>query len=75
MTQRIKGVLVTFDDDIREDDVEPLLAAMRLLRRVISVEPVPADISGHIARERARHDLAKQLWEVLYPERKVAGGG
>jgi hypothetical protein len=65
MAQRLKAVLVSFDDDIREDDAEAVIQAIRMIRRVASVGPVPADIDDHLARQRARLELVAQLWDVL----------
>ena len=39
MTDRLKGVWVAFERDIRTDDVEPLIEAIKCLRGVLAVEP------------------------------------
>ena len=39
MTDRLKGCTVVFDRDIRVDDAEHLLDAIRMLRGVIDVTP------------------------------------
>ncbi|MGI5255643.1 hypothetical protein [Actinacidiphila glaucinigra] len=65
MTDRLAGFVVTLAADLREDDAEPLRAAIALLRGVASVEPVPADLTQHIADERARSELREQLATLL----------
>ena len=57
MSTRLKGVLVTFEEDVREDDAAATLAAIRQIRGVLSVDPVPADIDDHMARARVRHEM------------------
>lgn len=65
MTTRLHGFTVVFEKDIREDDAEELKKAISLLKGVIRVEPIEADIATHIARVRTHYDLANRLWEVL----------
>lgn len=69
MTERHAGYIVTLDSDLREDDAEALKLALTSLRGVISVEPVVADASLHIAEERARTNLTTQMWDILYPKK------
>lgn len=66
----MKGVWVAFDHDIRDDDAEPLLAAIKQLRGVQAVEGKVADSDDWMARERIRAELGKKLWEVLYPPKE-----
>lgn len=68
MTERLKGVLVTFEDDVREDDAEHIINAIRLIRRVLTVKPVPNDIKQSIAEDRVRHELHEKLFRVIYPD-------
>ena len=68
MTDRLMGVLVTFDKDIRDDDAAPILAAIRQLRHVIKVAPVLGSIEEVITEARVRQQLGEQLWNVLNPK-------
>jgi hypothetical protein len=68
MTDRFNTLTVTLEKDIRSDDAEALLSAIRQLRGVLSVAGNVADIELHMAQERARHDLGQKLWQVLYPK-------
>lgn len=70
MTTRLKGLLVTFEKDVREDDAECIINAIRLLKRVMEVKPIPNDIEQSIAEDRVRHELGQKLWKVIYPERE-----
>lgn len=69
MTDRLKGCVVTFTRDIRDDDAEAVLSAIRMIKGVLSVDGSVADLGDHMARERVRDDLGRQLLAVLYPER------
>lgn len=70
MTDRVHALTVTLDSDVRTDDIESLIAAMRQLRGVVSVTKHVTRIEDHLARERVRHELGEKLWAVLYPELK-----
>jgi len=72
VTERLKGVVVAFDVDIREDDVQTLVNAIRCFRHVLSVEPVMANADDWVVEQRVRDDLSKKLWDVLHPKRPVA---
>lgn len=68
MTDRFNSVTVVLEKDIRDDDAEVLLAAIRQLRGVLSVTGNVSDLSTHVAQERARHELGERLLAVLYPK-------
>jgi hypothetical protein len=65
MTDRLKGAWVAFDADIREDDAEALIEAIKQLRHVQAVEPSVSDPEDWMARERVRRELGEKLWAVL----------
>lgn len=73
MTDRINGFYVTLEKNIREDDVRPLMDAMKHMKGVMTVEPQVSDWAEHIAYERVRRELGSELLDVLYPERKESG--
>lgn len=67
MTDRIKGFIVILDEDIREDDAEPIANAIRQLNHVASVEGSVRNIEDTMNRSRIRMELERQLWAVLHP--------
>lgn len=71
MTDRFNSLTVVLEQDIREDDAETIIAAIRQLRGVLIVTGNVSDITTHVAKERARHELGERLLEVLYPERST----
>lgn len=64
MTTRYAAFLVTLTDDIREDDAEWTLNALRMVRGVASVSPVPATIDQAIAYERRDRVWAEALYRL-----------
>ena len=70
MTDRVNALIVTLHKDIRDDDVEPLMDAIRQFRCVLQVDPNIRDIDSHVAQVRARSELGSKIMEVIYPERR-----
>lgn len=64
MTDRHAGYLVTLADDVREDDAEAVINALRMVKGVVRVEPVPANIDQSIARTRRDSEWATRISEV-----------
>lgn len=70
MTDRHAGYLVTLTENIREDDAQQTIAALRQIKGVQVVAPVPANLELAIATERALSELRGQILDVLYPNSK-----
>jgi hypothetical protein len=69
MTDRYNALTVVLERDIRDDDAEQILAAIRCLRGVLSVTGNVVDIADHVARERAVSEIGEKLWRVLHEEK------
>lgn len=65
MTDRIKGFWVALDQDIREDDVEEIVNAVRCVRHVAAVEVSVTDPQDWMARQRVRSEVAKGLYDAM----------
>jgi hypothetical protein len=67
MTDRIHALTVFLEEPIREDDVQPIIDAIRMIKRVASVQKHVHGIDALYAEQHARRDLEKKLWAALYP--------
>lgn len=56
---------MTLDENIRIDDVQPILNAIRQLRHVVSVDPVVSDVSDLIAQVRADSVWKDKLIDLI----------
>ncbi len=65
MTDRHGGYIVTLCEDIRDDDAEPNLTALRMVSGVLSVTPLVTDSTHSMARERVRREYRDKVWEFL----------
>lgn len=65
MTDRYVTFTVMLDKPTRDDDAEPILAAIRMIKGVAKVVPEVADPMVEWAKDAARRELIRELWEVL----------
>ena len=67
MTDRPSAYLVTLSGDIREDDAgDGILTALRMIKGVISVEPVTANpLDDQVARARRDRDWISELSDLI----------
>jgi hypothetical protein len=66
MTDRYKGFSVTLIKDMRDDDAESLLDALKMLKGVLKVTPVLADpIEDSITRTRTVTELQNDILQVF----------
>lgn len=68
MTGRLAGVVVTFEKDIREDDAEAIINAIRMIKCVLTVKPLVSDTTQSMAEDRVRRELGEKLLKILYPK-------
>lgn len=66
MTDRVNGAWVAFNREIREDDAESLVNALRMIRGVAGVELQVADFNDWAIREQIRGDVAWTLRTVVH---------
>lgn len=65
MTDRHAGYVVTLAEDIREDDAEAVINALRMVKGVINVEPVVSSVELHIADSRADQRWQERIAGLL----------
>lgn len=65
MSDRIKGLTVILEPNIRDDDAEPIINAISMLKGVARVKPHIADTEHYFAVQSAQHDLLCQIRDLL----------
>ena len=65
MTDRLKGLVVAFDADIRDYDAQPIINAILMIKGVYKVTTELADASDFINRSMIRMDMDKRLIDAL----------
>ena len=67
MTDRVHALTVILEHEYRDDDVEAIVNAIKMLRGVLSVEEHVTGLDFYAAREQAKHELRQEMLEHLLP--------
>jgi hypothetical protein len=70
MTDRVKGFTVTLEKDIRIDDVEVIMQAIRMIRGIADVEPCISTGDDYINRKMVKHELREKFMKFYNEELK-----
>ncbi len=65
MTDRYNGFFVTLEADVRSDDAEPILNAIRQIRGVLDVRPNVRSIEQYVVEQRVRREFEIKIIEAL----------
>lgn len=65
MTDRIHSLTVVLEENIRDDDVQPIIDAISMVRCVQKVTPIVADHEAHMAESRAHQAWADLFYDIL----------
>lgn len=65
MTDRIKGFVVTLDEDMRVDDIDQIVNAIKMIKGIYSVEPSVSNFDDTMNKERIKSELRGKFIEFL----------
>lgn len=65
MTDRIKGFYVALEDDMRVDDAEHILDAVRQLRGVAAVQHSITEVDDWMNRAKVQNEMRDKIFKVL----------
>ncbi len=65
MTDCHSSYIVVLEHDVREDDAEQTLSALRQIRGVLTVEPVVASGELMVAESRAMYAMRRKLFDFI----------
>lgn len=68
MTDRHSGYVVALDANMREDNAQAVLDAIRMIKGVISVRPLVADPMAEIHAARTRRELTMKILDLIQSE-------
>lgn len=71
MTNRIKGLVITLDQDIREDDIKSTVSAIKMIKGVQDVEFSDASADDVINRSRVKMEIIKKFYKFLEELTKI----
>jgi hypothetical protein len=61
LSNRYNYLIVVLEKDLKDEDAQPLLEAIKCLRGVLSVTPNVNDPDDWMAQERVRAELSEKL--------------
>lgn len=61
MTDRYKGFLVTLENEIRSDDAEHIINALKMIKGVHSVKPYVKGMEDYISEKKAFSDAGFKI--------------
>lgn len=70
MTDRVKALIVTLNEDMRVDDVQVLKDAIACFRHVLSVDDSVVTLDDLTNRVRIRRELREALYEAIDEKKK-----
>lgn len=65
MTDRIRRITVLLERDTRDDDAEPILDAIRMVKGVAEVTPHVVTSEDWVARRTAKTELRSKISKML----------
>lgn len=65
MTDRHAGYVVTLESPLREDDAQATLDAIRMIKGVLSVEPIVSSPEVMAGAARARDEFRQKLYDFV----------
>jgi len=65
MTNRHVALTVFLEEPVRDDDLESIIDAISMIRKVSSVEPVSSDPNTEWASKNAKCELRRKIFDIL----------
>lgn len=65
MSDRYNYLTVILEHDLKDEDAEPLIEAIKCFRGVLTVKANVVDMLALMTEERVRNELKDRLWRVL----------
>lgn len=68
MTDRVKGFNVTLESDVRIDDIETIMNAIKMIKGVVDVEPNIVTTDDLFNRVRIKNEYRNKLYKFINDE-------
>ena len=65
MTTRYKSFIVSLEHDVRDDESESIVTALKMVKGVLRVEPQEATAGDLTIQYREKSELRKKLFDFL----------
>ena len=68
MTDRVKGFNVTLESDVRIDDIETIMNAIKMIKGIVDVEPNIVTTDDLFNRVRIKNEYRNKLYKFINDE-------
>lgn len=69
MSSKVQGLIVTLDTDVSEELAEHIINAIRMMKCVLNVSPLPTNqIDDYIVKDRLRREIIDKLIAIVREE-------
>lgn len=65
MTDRYNALIVVLDREIRDDDAEPLIEAIKMMKGVQDVTGNISDINSYVVESRVKRDIMVKIHNLM----------
>jgi len=65
MTDRIKGFTIVLDSDIKDDDLEYIENAIRMIKGVAGIQRSIVNAEDYMNRERIKLEFRQKCWDFV----------
>lgn len=64
MTDRLKGLTVAFDRDIRDDDAQCIIDAILMIKGITGVTTSISNSEDYMNRQQVRHEVINKIYAL-----------
>lgn len=65
MTNRVNGLVITLDKDYRDDDVQVIIDAIKMIRGVADVDMNIVEMQDYLNRNRVRYEIEGEIYKAI----------
>jgi hypothetical protein len=65
MAEKVKGFVVTLQNDISKSNAEAVAQLLTHIQGVISVDPIEGDFKDIIIQQRIAHEVREKLYKII----------
>jgi uncharacterized protein (DUF885 family) len=66
VSEKVSGFVVVLDSDLKYEDAQATISALKRIRGVVSADPILTNVSQQIAQIRAERVIEEKLWRALH---------
>ena len=66
MTDRYYALTVILEKDIRSDDAQPMIEAIKMIKGVLDIKPHITTPTELVANHRAKMELTKKIMDMIW---------